>query len=121
MGIPSLIPRSYYEAATHVAVLFADKDDDAAPKADSEPPPEMVQLPIDPADAPAKGDRPWRLLEEPRLDPDRPSYCGYRHTADFRVSPTDPDASPKWDWRAIRLGSHDTISISWMAESAGSS
>jgi hypothetical protein len=39
-------------------------------------------------------DPPWRLLEERRLDPNRPSHGGYRRTSDFRVSPTDPDASP---------------------------
>jgi hypothetical protein len=54
-----------------------------------------------------EGDAPWRLLEERRLDPDRPSHGGYRRTSDFRVSPTDPDASPMWDWGAIRLGYHD--------------
>jgi hypothetical protein len=52
-------------------------------------------------------DPPWRLLEERRLNPKRPSRGGYRRTGDFRVSPTDPDASPMWDWGAIRLGYHD--------------
>ena len=37
----------------------------------------------------------------------RPSHRGYRRTSDFRLSPTDPDASPTWDWGAIRLGYHD--------------
>jgi hypothetical protein len=46
-------------------------------------------------------------LEERWLDPNRPSHRGYRRTSDFRVSPTDPDASPMWDWGAIRLGYHD--------------
>jgi hypothetical protein len=56
----------------------------------------------------AEGDAPWRLLEERRLDPNRPSHRGYRRTSDFRVSATDPDASPMWDWGAIRLGYHAT-------------
>ena len=56
---------------------------------------------------PPQSDPPWRLLEERRLDPSRPSRGGYRRTSDFRVSPTDPDASPMWDWGAIRLGYHD--------------
>jgi transposase len=106
-GIPSLIPRFYHDATTHVADLFADEADDDAPQADTDLPPEIVPLPIDPERVPAEGDAPWRLLEERRLDPKRPSHRGYRRTSDFRVSPTDPDASPMWDWGAIRLGYHN--------------
>ena len=106
-GIPSLIPRFYYDATTHVADLFADEVDDSAPQADPDLPPNIVPLPIDLAVVPAEGDPPWRLLEERRLDPNRPSHRGYRRTSDFRVSTTDPDASPMWDWGAIRLGYHD--------------
>jgi hypothetical protein len=104
---PSLIPRFYYEATTHVADLFADGVDDPAPQVDPDLPPRIVQLPIDPESVRAEDDVPWRLLEERRLDPNRPSHRGYRRTSDFRVSPTDPDASPMWDWGAIRLGYHD--------------
>src|SRR5215203_2930986 len=106
-GIPSLIPRAYAEATTHVADLFGDEAGDAAPHADTELPCGIVQLPIDPEIVPADGDPPWRLLEERRLDPNRPSRRGYRRTSVFRVSPTDPDASPMWDWGAICLGYHD--------------
>src|SRR3954453_17793386 len=106
-GIPSLIPRFYYEAKTHISDLFADEIDDAALQANVPLPPGIVPLPIDPEVVHAKGDPPWRLLEERRLDPNRPSHRGYRRTSDFRVSPTDPDASPMWDWGAIRLGYHD--------------
>jgi transposase len=106
-GIPSLVPRFYHDATTHVADLFADEADDAAVHADTDLPPGIVPLPIDPERVPAEGDPPWRLLEERRLDPRRPSHGGYRRTGDFRVSPTDPDASPMWDWGAIRLGYHD--------------
>jgi len=106
-GIPSLIPRFYYDATTHVANLFAHEADDAAPQADADPPPGIARLPVDPKRMPVESDAPWRLLEERRLDPNRPSRGGYRRTSDFRVSPTDPDASPMWDWGAIRLGYHD--------------
>jgi hypothetical protein len=41
------------------------------------------------------------------VGPEPPSHRGYRRTSDFRVSPTDPDASPMWDWGVIRLGYHD--------------
>jgi transposase len=106
-GIPSLIPRFYYEAKEHISDLFADEIADNALQADVPLPPGIVPLPIDPEVVPAEGDPPWRLLEERRLDPNRPSRGGYRRTSDFRLSPTDPDASPMWDWGAIRLGYHD--------------
>jgi hypothetical protein len=106
-GIPSLIPRFFYDATTHVADLFTDGADDSASQADTDLPEGIVPLPIDSESVPTEGDRPWRLLEERRLDPNRPSHRGYRRTRDFRVSPTDPDASPMWDWGAIRLGYHD--------------
>jgi transposase len=106
-GIPSLIPRFYYDATTHVADLFTDGAGDTTAEADPDPPPGIVPLPIDPESAPPPGEPPWRLLEERRLDPRRPSHRGYRRTSNFRVSPTDPDASPMWDWGAIRLGYHD--------------
>jgi hypothetical protein len=106
-GIPSLTPRFYYEAKTHVAELFPDQDSDGAPQVDTDVPIGIVQLPIDPESAPSEGEAPWRLLEERRLDPNRSSRGGYRRTSDFRVSSTDPDASPMWDWGAIGLGYHD--------------
>jgi transposase len=106
-GIPSLIPRFYYAATTHVADLFTDEADETAARADTDLPPGIVPLPIDGERVAPVGDSPWRLLEERRLDPNRPSHRGYRRTSDFRVSPTDPDASPMWDWGAIRLGYHD--------------
>jgi transposase len=105
-GIPSLIPRFYYDATMHVADLFTDEAEDNAPH-DTDLPPDVVALPIDAESVVPAGDPPWRLLEERRLDPHRPSHRGYRRTSDFRVSPTDPDASPMWDWGAIRLGYHD--------------
>src|SRR5829696_1326632 len=106
-GIPSLIPRFYYDATTHVADLFENAADDASPHADTELPPGIVPLPINLERVLPEGGAPWRLLEERRLDPMRPSHGGYKRTSDFRVSPTDPDASPMWDWGAIRLGYHD--------------
>jgi transposase len=109
-GIPSLIPRFYYEATTHVADLFADElaaQVEPPAAVDDDLPEGIVALPIDAESVVPAGDPPWRLLEERRLDPNRPSHRGYRRTGDFRVSPTDPDASPMWDWGAIRLGYHD--------------
>src|SRR5829696_8964493 len=96
-GGPSLVPRFYYDATTHVTDLFENDASYEALPANTDLPLGIVPLPIDPdSEAPAD-DPPWRLLEERRLDPNRPSHRGYRRTSDFRVSPTDPDASPMWD------------------------
>jgi transposase len=111
-GIPSLIPRFYYEAKTHLTNLFTeerDASDTKAPTSEECLSAGMVQLPTptEVESVPMGDDRPWRLLDERRLDPNRPAKRGYRRTSDFRVSPTDPDASPMWDWGAIRLGYHN--------------
>src|SRR5215217_1402541 len=91
--LDSLVPRFYYEAQTHVDDLFADQAA-AAPSAVGVPaPPDdlprgIVRLPSGHAAAePVSSDGPpWRLLEERRLDPNRPASGSYRRTADFRVS-----------------------------------
>jgi transposase len=52
----------------------------------------------------------WKLLEEHRLDPKRqPSGApgGYRRITDFRVSTTDPDATPLNTSESGKLGYHD--------------
>ena len=113
-GLASLMPRFCYEATTHVADLFADEPARRA-AGDADPPshatcrPGSCRCRVESRErAMAAGAvRPWRLLEERRLDPQRPSHRGYRRTTDFRVSTTDPDATPMWDWGATRLGYHD--------------
>ena len=105
-GIPSLVPRFYYDATTHVTQLFRTRPTTPPQADDRSPCRHRAAADRRPKVAPS-GDPPWRLLEERRLDPTRPSRGGYRRTSDFRVSPTDPDASPMWDWGAIRLGYHD--------------
>ena len=113
-GIPSLVPRFYHAAKTHLTGLFDPDAPDSSPADDvpaapSDLPAGIVRLPTAQAVAgPVAADEPpWRLLEERRLDPLRPSHRRYRRTSDFRVSPTDPDASPMWDWGATRLGYHN--------------
>ena len=110
-GIPSLIPRFYYDAKGHLADLFTDECavEEAKPASAEDLPEGIVRLAIENngEGVMTEDDPPWRLLEERRLDPRRPAKRGYRRTSDFRVSPTDPDASPMWDWGAIRLGYHD--------------
>jgi transposase len=77
-ALDSLVPRFYSEAKAHVADLFADQvaqaaaDERPAPAGDR--PPGIARLPNAPADGPLPaGNPPWRLLEERRLDPNRPS------------------------------------------------
>ena len=51
----------------------------------------------------------WKLLEERRLDPDRPGSGSYQRTSDRKVSTTDPDATPMraYHGERSRLGYHD--------------
>jgi len=50
----------------------------------------------------------WDLLEECRLDPDRPAAEGYERTSDRMVSTTDPDAvAMKASGQKAALGYHD--------------
>ena len=49
----------------------------------------------------------WRLLDERRLDPDRPPSGGYRRLSGLKVSTTDPDATLMFDGRKSLLGYHD--------------
>ena len=42
-GIPSLVPRFYYDATTHVADLFRDESEDAEPQSDADLPLGIVQ------------------------------------------------------------------------------
>jgi transposase len=109
--LDSLVSRFAYAAKTHVADLFADElaVAEVTPELDAEPPPGIVRLPIKPCAEPgsAGADRPWRLLEERRLDPHRPVVGSYQRTTDFRISPTDPDATPMWTSSGTALGYHD--------------
>jgi transposase len=114
-SLTSLVPRFAYEATTHLAALFGDDPADPADEgpADDDPPspPDLpagiVPLPgVAAASLPTLA-RPWSLLETRRLDPQRPAHHSRSRTSDYRVSPTDPDATPMWDWGLIGLGYHD--------------
>jgi transposase len=109
-AVDSLVPRFAYDAKAHVADLFADElaVAEVQPElASDDPPASIVRLPIDPERVPAEDDPPWRLLEERRLDPHRPVLGSYQRTADFRISPTDPDATPMRIGSGTALGYHD--------------
>jgi hypothetical protein len=47
------------------------------------------------------------LLEERRLDPHREAAWGYQRMSAWRVSPTDPDATPMRTKSGTALGYHD--------------
>lgn len=113
-AVASLVPRFYHEAKTHLATVFAD---DAWQTVDS--PNDVQALPSDAAlpipgrrhDAAPADERRWRLLEERRLDPHRPAVGSYRRTTDFRVSVTDPDATPMRTNSGTALGYHDHYAV----------
>jgi hypothetical protein len=130
--IDSLVPRFYQRAKEHVEALFAA---DAAPSDDAAVPPQKEQptgnnsVPSSAAAAPAAVPAPrplpfagtpeaeqalaaenqaaWKLLDKHRLDPSRPASAGYRRITDYRVSTTDPDATPMNVHGETRLGYHD--------------
>jgi transposase len=101
--LDSLVPRFYHAAKTHVADLFTDPmPTDDTPAVDTMT---TLRAAVDASCAAAAP--PWRLLEERRLDPKRSAVGSYRRTADFRVSPTDPDATPMRTGARTMLGYHD--------------
>jgi transposase len=120
--LDSLVPRFYHDVRSHVAGLFADDpvaedehDGDGAdppsPGDDAVSPEGVVHLSPSvlqtATSAVPERALPWRLLEERRLDPDRPAVGSYRRTTDFRVSPTDPNATPMRTKHGTVLGYHD--------------
>jgi transposase len=109
--LDSLVPRFYYEAKAHATDLFADErtEEGATPELADDLPEGIVRLPIeiDAECALTEGDPPWRLLEERRLDPRRATAWGYERTSAWRVSTTDPDATPMRTGARTALGYHD--------------
>jgi transposase len=109
-AVDSLVPRFYHEATTHLAAVFGDEpsrtyessDDPQAMQSEA-----MVLFPEERHNGSVTNERPWRLLEERRLDPRRPAVGTYRRTTDFRVSGTDPDATPMRTKQGTALGYHD--------------
>ena len=49
----------------------------------------------------------WQLLDERRLDPRRDAAWGYERASAWRVSTTDPDATPMRTGNGTSLGYHD--------------
>ncbi len=113
--LDSLVPRFYHQAKVHVAGLFADDpgstNERAGDGTDPLPSHVLLYLPAcegQPEGATEQEPAPrWKLLDERRLDPDRPAVGSYRRTTDFRVSRTDPDATPMRTGARTALGYHD--------------
>ena len=115
----SLVPRWYAAAKAHLADLFADDDEDGAvPQPDgmslaNEEESVVARLPfarsaLDEAQLAMQNQQTWKLLEQYRLDPDRPpSGRGYRRKADRLISTTDPDALPLQSGERPTLGYRD--------------
>ena len=124
-AVDSLVPRFSHEAKAHTAALFADEtaeeepgatgDGRASPETSPRRPDGLLCFPAkDDGAAPpatqATASR-WKLLEERRLDPNRPPVGSYRRTTDFRVSATDPDATPMQTGTGTALGYHDHYAV----------
>lgn len=128
--IDSLSPRFYQQAKQHVENLFtADAADAPAPGAGAAIPVVAEPLPADgrpvdgapasqPVSLPSVGSAAgeelarenqaaWKLLEQCRLDPNRPPSGPYRRITDFRISTTDPDAAPMQTGNDTKLGYSD--------------
>jgi transposase len=129
--LDSVVPRFYWQAKHHVGSLF-DQDAPTSDEQADEPSPvgaEMVLVePPEPAAAvprslpsgideetrgrlAAERASTWKLLEQRRLDPERPLIAGYQRLSDLRVSRTDPDAALMSDSRSSALGYHDHYAV----------
>jgi hypothetical protein len=109
----SLVPRFYREAKRHLGDLFAD----GSPPGDDAPVPDLpagtMHLPTEPdvaGPSPTDG-RPWRLLEERRPDPHRPSDRDHERMSEWNVGTTAPHATPMRTGARTTLGydDHDAV------------
>ena len=101
--IDSLVPRWYQRARAHLEEVFADESGelrDAHP--DGAPPTDdashVTDLPsigpaAEEAQLAAANRALWDLLDQCRLNPERPGSGSERRKSDLRVSRTDPDAA----------------------------
>jgi transposase len=117
--LDTVVPRFYWQWKTqqHLAALFDEASPEPRPEIAAELHPDPLepaplQLPAglsaaDEARLAAEQAAQWKLLEQHRLDPDRPSVPGYQRLSDRRVSPTDADAALMLDGRRPALGYQD--------------
>jgi transposase len=113
--VDSLVPRWYAQAKAHLTDLFTEGpvEETAAAVGDAtEPATTRCGLPFpgtpeEEQQLAAQNQAVWRLLQEHRLDPARPRSGSYQRISDYRVSRSDPDATPMSKGEAATLGYHD--------------
>jgi transposase len=134
--VPRFYQQAKQQAQAHLAELFAGDTNGSEPTGDPNPadaaaaptgstdtaaaaadacaadPAAPVPLPFagtptEQAALAAENQAQWKLLDERRLDPQRPPSGPYRRTTDFLVSTTDPDAAPMSKGGPVTLGYHD--------------
>jgi transposase len=101
-ALASLVARLRLVVDDHLEALFLEEAGAAAARVASlagdgpqEQPSTVITLPVSPEGAPpAAAPARWDLLEQCRLDPNRPPSSSYQRPSDLRVSRTDPDATP---------------------------
>ena len=95
-AMDSLVPRLAEVVDGHLVPLFGGgtKAEEPGPGTDGEAPRLLHPTAASDPAAGQDGEPRWDLLEECRLDPDRPLSPGYRRLSAHRVSRTDPDATP---------------------------
>jgi transposase len=129
--LDSVVPRFYWQAKYHVGRLF---DQDAPASDEQADVPSLVGAEVVLGEPPAPASAvprslpsgideetrvllaaertsTWKLLEQRRLDPERPVIAGYQRLSALRVSRTDPDAALMSDGRSSALGHHDHYAV----------
>jgi len=95
-ALNSIVPRLKEVVDDHLVDLFTSDGATAeATSAPGENSPALLHASLsgDTESTDADAPPPWNLLEECRMDPDRPSSSGYERASVTRVSTTDPDAT----------------------------
>jgi len=122
--VDSLVPQWYVAAKAHLDAVFADTavdsamaDSDAAAAVAASDPDAPSRLPFGGTaeaehELAAANAASWKLLDEYRLDPERPlGRGGYHRKSDLQVSTTDPDATLLRPPDSGRLGYHTHYAV----------
>jgi len=96
-SMESLVPRLAEVVDDHLVGLFGDQDgaEELEPATTEDAPPLLHPERIaETYQDQSTVERQWDVLEECRLDPDRPLSPGYQRLSSRKISRTDPDATP---------------------------
>ena len=102
VSLDSLVPANHAEVVDdHLVELFGDQGEPVDPVVEEEVPPLLHHAgrTETPAEHPID-ERRWDVLQECRLDPDRPLSPGYERLSSRKISRTGQDATPM----AVRYG-----------------